>query len=124
MTLFCSLLFDFQKSTFHGRNNLKIDTQFLIEKQTGQLKSCAEENFHRGCSIHLSGKQGLLINGGNYLLLILSTHSCFLFAPRQTPASPIWLLFQRCNRYVKVKTPERVVSLLKFFKRCLTFPIP
>lgn len=32
-----------------------------------------------------------------------------------------WRLFQSCNRYVQEQTPERGVSLLKFFKRCLGF---
>lgn len=32
-----------------------------------------------------------------------------------------WRLFQSCNHYVQKQTPERGVSLLKFFKRCLGF---
>jgi len=32
-----------------------------------------------------------------------------------------WRLFQSCNSYVQGQTPERGVSLLKFFKRCLGF---
>jgi IS4 transposase len=32
-----------------------------------------------------------------------------------------WQLFQSCNRYVQVDSPEKGVSPLKFFKRCISF---
>lgn len=32
-----------------------------------------------------------------------------------------WRLFQTCNQYLHKKTPGKGVSVLKFFKRCLTF---
>jgi hypothetical protein len=32
-----------------------------------------------------------------------------------------WRLFQSCNHYVQHKTPEKGVSVLKFFKRCISF---
>ncbi len=32
-----------------------------------------------------------------------------------------WQLFKTCNRYVQRETPEKGVSVLKFFKRCLSF---
>jgi len=32
-----------------------------------------------------------------------------------------WHLFQTCNRYVREKDPKKGVSVLKFFKRCLSF---
>lgn len=32
-----------------------------------------------------------------------------------------WRLYQSCNRHVQKQTPEKGVSLLKFFKRCISF---
>ena len=32
-----------------------------------------------------------------------------------------WQLFQSCNRYVQTGSPEKGVSPLKFFKRCISF---
>lgn len=32
-----------------------------------------------------------------------------------------WRLFQSCNHHVQSKTPEKGVSVLKFFKRCISF---
>jgi hypothetical protein len=32
-----------------------------------------------------------------------------------------WHLFQACNSYVREKDPEKGVSVIKFFKRCLSF---
>jgi hypothetical protein len=34
-----------------------------------------------------------------------------------------WQLFQRCNHFVQRQTPERGVSVLKFFKRCISFSL-
>ena len=32
-----------------------------------------------------------------------------------------WSLFKACNRYIQKETPEKGISVLKFFKRCLSF---